>query len=177
MIKRHVVKLSEEERNALEQICKTGRIAAQRRRHAEILLLVDQGEHGPSMTDLEVAERMELSIRCIAKVRQRCVDEGLELALERKKRSRERTARLDGDAEARLISLACSDAPEGQARWTLKLLSERLVELEIVESVAYETVRRVLKKHDKTLAEANVVHCGERGRRICLSDGGSTGCL
>ncbi|ASJ70590.1 helix-turn-helix domain-containing protein [Granulosicoccus antarcticus] len=158
MPKRHVVKLSEEECHALEQICKTGRIAAQKRRHAQILLLVDQGEHGPSMTDAEVAERMELTTRCIAKTRQRCVEEGLELALQRKRRSRERTARLDGDAEARLVSLACSDAPEGQVRWTLKLLSERLIELEIVESVAYETVRQVLKKHHKTLAETHVVH-------------------
>jgi len=158
MPKRHVVKLSEEERDALEQICSKGRVAAQRRRHAGILLLVDESEHGPSMVDTEVAERMEVTARCVAMVRKRCVDDRLELALERKKRSRERTAKLDGDAEARLVSLACSEAPEGRARWTLNLLTERLVELEIVESVACETVRQVLKKHDQALAEANVVH-------------------
>ncbi len=177
MPKRYVVKLSEDERDALEQICKKGRVAAQRRRHAGILLLADEGEHGPSMTDVEVAERIEVTTRCVAKVRERCVDEGLEVALQRKKRSRERTAKLDGDAEARLVSLACSDAPEGQARWTLKLLTERLVELEIVESVACETVRQVLKKHNKTLAETNVVYCAKRGWGVRLSDGGSAGCL
>lgn len=158
MPKRHVVKLSDEERDALEQICHKGRVAAQRRRHAGILLLVDEGEHGPSMTDAETAERMSVTTRCVAMVRKRCVDEGLERALERKKRSRERTAKLDGEAEARLVTLACGKAPEGRVRWTLKLLSERLVELEIVESVGRETVRQVLKKHDQTLAKANVVH-------------------
>ena len=138
--------------------CQTRPRCRSRRRHASILLLVDQGEHGPSMCDTEVAEQIGITERSVAMIRKRCVDEGLELALERKKRVRERTRRLDGDAEARLVSLACSEAPEGQARWTLKLLANELVELEIVPSIAIETVRQVLKKHHQTLAKANVVH-------------------
>jgi transposase len=175
MIRRHVVELNEDERNALEGIVKQGRAAAQRRRHAGILLLVDQGEHGPSMSDSEAAEQMGITARSVAMIRKRCVDEGLELALERKKRVRERDRRLDGDGEARLVSLACSEAPEGHARWTLKLLANQLVELEVVSSIATETVRQVLKKHHKTLAKANVVYRAQGKRRFRLPDGSRAG--
>ena len=91
-------------------------------------------------------------------IRERCVTEGLDAALERKKRSRDRSRRLDGEGEARLVSLACSDAPEGYARWTLRMLADKLIELEVVESISLECVRQVLKKHHQTLAKANVVH-------------------
>lgn len=150
--KRYVVKLSADERAALEAIVGKGTVAAQKRRHASILLLVDEGEHGPRMSDAEAAEQLELTVRTIERTRERCVRDGLELALQRKLRSRERTACLDGEAEARLVQLACSEAPEGRARWTLRMLSEKLVELEIVESVTHETVRRVSKKHHQALA-------------------------
>jgi len=158
MAKYHVVKLSEEERDILEKICKQGTVAAQRRRHAGILLLADEGAYGPSLTDVEVAEQMDLTPRCVENTRKRCVELGLEQALERKARHRERTRALDGESEARLISLACSEAPQGHARWTLKLLSHKLVELEIVPSISPETVRQVLKKHHKTMAQTDVVH-------------------
>ena len=110
-------------------------------------------------------------------IRERCVTEGLDSALERKKRSRERARRLDGEDEARLVSLACSDAPEGHARWTLTMLADKLVELDVVESISHECVRQVLKKHHQTLAEANVVHPGTRQRPLRVSNGGRTGCL
>ena len=152
VVKRYVVKLSADERAALEAIVAKGTVAAQKRRHASILLVVDEGEHGPSMSDSEAAETLGVTVRTIERTRQRCVNDGLELALQRKPRSRERTERLDGEAEARLVQIACSEAPEGRARWTLRLLSKRLVELEIVETIAHETVRRVLKKHHQTLA-------------------------
>lgn len=145
-MKKHVVRLTPDEREELECIVKKGRVAAQRRRHAGILLLADEGEQGPAMTDAEVAERMEVTTRCVEKTRVRLVSEGLVRALERKKRHRERAQRLDGEAEAQLIKLACSDAPEGQARWTLRMLAEKMVELEIVDTVSHETVRQVLKK-------------------------------
>jgi len=150
--KRYVVTLSADERAALEAILAKGTVAAQKRRHASILLAVDEGGHGPAMSDSEAGELIGVTVRTVERTRERCVNDGLELALQRKPRSRERTERLDGEAEARLVQIACSEAPEGRARWTLRLLSERLVELEIVDSVAHETVRRVLKKHHQTLA-------------------------
>ena len=115
---------------------------------------------GQSRSIDEVAERTGFSRRTVEQIRERCVTEGLDSALQRKKRSRERSQRLDGEGEARLISLACSDAPEGYARWTLHLLSDKLVELEVVESISHECVRQVLKKRCKTLAKTNVVHPG-----------------
>jgi transposase len=162
MKKRFVVKLTLDERSRLEGLIKRGREAAYRRRHAEVLLLVDEGEHGPKLIDRVAAERTGFSRRTVEQIRERCVTEGLDSALERKPRSRERSRRLDGEDEARLISLACSDAPEGHARWTLNLLSEKLVELNVVESISHECVRQVLKKHHKTLAKADVVHPAKR---------------
>ena len=150
--KRYVVRLSPDERSALEAIVSTGTVAAQKRRHATILLAVDESEHGPAMSDAEAAESIGVTSRTIERTRERCVSDGLELALQRKPRKRERTPRLDGDAEARLVQIACSEAPEGRAHWTMRLLSERLVELEIVDTIHPETVRRVLKKHYQTLA-------------------------
>lgn len=160
MKKRFVVKLTLGERSQLKGLIRRGREAAYRRRHAEVLLLVDEGEHGPKLVDTVVAERTGFSRRTVEQVRERCVTEGLDSALERKKRCRERSQRLDGEGEARLISLACSDAPKGHARWTLHLLSDKLVELEVVESISHECVRQVLKKHHKTLAKADVVYPG-----------------
>ena len=146
MKKRYVVRLTSDERTRLEGLMKRGREAAYRRRHAEVLLLVDQGKHGPAQIDREVAERTGFTRRTVEQIRERCVTEGLDSALERKKRSRERSRRLDGEGEARLITLACSDAPAGYARWTLHLLADKLVELEVVESISHECVRQVLKK-------------------------------
>lgn len=168
MKKRYVVRLSAEERERLEGLVNRGREAAYRRRHAQILLLADQGADGESVIDREVAERVGCTRRLVEQVRERCVCEGLQAALERKKRNRERSRVLDGEGEARLVSLACSKPPAGQARWTLQLLRDQLVELEIVESISPETVRQVLKKRDQTLAEADVVHPrpGERGIRV-----------
>ncbi len=177
MKKRYVVRLTSDERTRLEGLIKYGREAAYRRRHAEVLLLVDEGEYGPKQIDREVAERTGFARRTVEQIRERCVTEGLASALERKKRSRERARRLDGEDEARLISLACSDAPEGHARWTLNMLADKLVELDVVESISHECVRQVLKKHHQTLAEANVVYPGTRQRPLRVSNGGRAGGL
>lgn len=158
MKKRYVVRLTSEARTRLEGLIKRGREAAYRRRHAEVLLLVDEGTHGPNKTDREVADRIGFTWRTVEQIRERCVTEGLDLTLERKKCSRERLQRLDGEGEARLISLACSDAPKGHARWTLHLLADKLVELEVVDSISHECVRQVLKKRHKTLAKTDVVY-------------------
>ena len=160
MRKCYVVKLTYDERDQLENLINRGREAAYRRRHAQVLLLVDEGEHGPGFSDKDAAERTGFTRRTVEQIRERCVTEGLQAALERKKRSRVRTQKLDGEGEARLISLACSDAPEGYARWTLHMLADHLVELNVVDSISYECVRQVLKKHHKTLAETDVVPTG-----------------
>ena len=177
MKKRYVVKLTLDERGQLEGIINRGREAAYRRRHAQVLLLVDEGEHGPGLTDTVAAERAGFTRRTVEQIRERCVTEGLPAALERKKRSRERSRKLDGEGEAKLISIACSDAPEGHARWTLHMLADKLVELEIVDAISHECVRQVLKKHDQAVAKANVVHPGGRQRSFCLSDGRGAGGL
>ncbi len=160
MKKRYIVKLTSEERDQLESIINRGREAAYRRRHAQVLMLVDEGEHGPGYFDKIAAEQTRFTRRTVEQIRERCVTEGLSAALERKKRSRSRTQKLDGEGEARLISLACSDAPEGYVRWTLHMLADHLVELNVVESISHECIRQVLKKHHQTLAETNVVHTG-----------------
>lgn len=171
MKKRYVVRLTDEEREQLTGLVKRGREAAYRRRHAQVLLLADESEAGENLPDREVAERVGCTRRTVEQIRERCVCEGLSAALERKPRSRERSRVLDGTGEARLVSIACSEPPEGYARWTLKLLSERLVELEVVESIASETVRQVLKKRHQTLAEAHVVHSSARERGLRMSNG------
>jgi len=174
MKKLYVVRLTLEERSLLQSLVNTGRVAAYRRRHAQLLLLVDQGEQGPSNSDSEAAEHVGVSRQTVENVRKRCVLEGLDSALERRKRSRERSVVLDGDAEAKLVAIACSEPPKGQARWTLHLLCDELKKREVVLSVSHESVRKVLKKHHQTLAPGNVVHPAEAGRRLRLRDGAGT---
>lgn len=171
MKKRYVIRLSLEEREMLDGLVKRGREAAYRRRHAQVLLDADESDFGPAMIDRVVAERTGYSQRMVEQIRERCVCEGLHAALERKKRSRERSRVLDGEGEAHLVSIACSAPPPGHARWTLKMLSDRLVQLEVVESISKETVRRVLKKHYQTVAEENVVHPAATQRSVRVPDG------
>lgn len=147
MKKKYIIRLSEEERQNLTSLVRKGKVAAYRRTHAQILLLTDEGEHGPGYQDNEVAQRVGVNHRTVSRLRERCVERGLDAALEREPRQRERSRALDGDAEAQVIALMCGEPPAGQSRWTLHLLSQRLVALEVVESVSHETVRQVLKKH------------------------------
>lgn len=175
MKKLYVVRLTEEERGRLHDLVHKGRVVAYRRRHAQVLLLVDQGEHGPGHPDRVVAERMEIGHRTVEKIRQRCVLEGLEAALGRHPRSRERASVLDGEGEAKLVAMACSEPPEGCARWTLHLLADELQRRRVVASISHETVRQVLKKHDQTLATEDVVHSTEAGCGLRVRDGAGTG--
>ena len=124
-----------------------GTASAKKLAHARVLLKADQGENGPAWVDEVIAEAVEVSTDTVARVRQRFVEQGLEAALVRKKQDRPSRERvLDGSAEARLLAVACSDPPDGRAAWTLTMLADKLVELEVVESVSRESVRRVLKK-------------------------------
>lgn len=146
MPKTHHVTLEPSERAELEAILRRGRTAAHRHRHARILLKADENQEGGGMKDREIAKSVDVSIPTVERVRRILVEHGLERALERKDPDRHYHRKLDAKGEAQLIALACGDPPEGRQRWTLKLLAEKLVELEVVESIGTETVRSTLKK-------------------------------
>ena len=175
MKKKYIVRLSAEERQQLTQLVHTGKVAAYRRTHAQILLWADEGDAGPGLLDEAAAVRAGVSASTVARVRQRCVEQGLEAALSRQPRSRERSRCLDGAGEAHLVALMCSDPPAGQARWTLQLLGAHLVALGVVESISHETVRKVLKKRHQTLAAEDVVHSAETGCGLRVRDGAGAG--
>ena len=146
-MKKYIVTLTAEERRALSDLIAVGKAAAQKLTHARILLKADAAEGGPAWPDGRIAEAIEVSTATIERVRQRFVEQGLETALVRKKQARpSRQRALDGRAEARLIALACSPPPDGRKSWTMRLLADKLVELEVVPSASDETVRRSLKK-------------------------------
>jgi len=144
--KRHVVVLSEEERARLHTLIGQGVAPARVLTHARILLKANQGEAGPGWTDAATAAALEVHPATVARIRMQCVAAGLDAALYRKAPARQYHRRLDGEQEARLVALACSAPPEGHKRWTLRLLAERMVELQVVETVSYETVRQALKQ-------------------------------
>jgi transposase len=126
--------------------------AAHKRLHAQILLKADVSDAGKKRTDSEISEALGISTRTVERVRQRLVQEGLDAALNRAQPPRVRSRVIDGENEAHLIALACTGAPDGRSRWTLRLLGQRMVELGYVASVSHETIRQVLKKRIKTLA-------------------------
>ena len=143
---KYVVRLTMEERGTLEALLAEGRSAADKLLRARMLLKADIGEGGPGWTDEEIAEAFEVGQSTVHRLRQRLVEEGVEATLVRKPRPGHRLPKLDGEKEARLVALACSSPPAGRARWTLQLLADKLVELEVVDSISDETVRQRLKK-------------------------------
>lgn len=144
--KKAVVILSQGERARLQTLIGRGTAPAQTLTHARIVLKANQGEGGPGWTDAAIAGALEVDPTTVARVRRQCVAEGVDAALTRKAPEREYRRTLDGEQEAHLIALACSAPPEGQQRWTLRLLAKQLVALECVDSVSHETVRQVLKQ-------------------------------
>ena len=142
----YIVELTGEEREDLTKLVRTGKVAAYKRRHAEILLRSDAGSEGPSWSDARIAEALDIGTATVERLRKRFVTEGLEAALGRRKTERMSLRRLDGDGEAKLIALVCGEAPEGYSRWTLRLLAERMVALEYVDRLSKNTVHRLLKK-------------------------------
>jgi hypothetical protein len=145
MNKKYIVRLSDEEHRDLTELISKGQAAASKIRHAHILLKADAD--GPAWTDKRIAETFCVSVNTVLGVRQRLVEQGLEAALNRKKQDHpSRTPCLDGEGEARLIALRCSAPPAGHARWTLRLLADQAVALDIVEAISHETVRQALKK-------------------------------
>jgi len=146
MEKRYRVTLLESERTELRKLVSVGKSAAQKLVRARILLLADQAEGGPAKSDPEIVESLGCGRASVERIRKRFVEDGLEAALNPKPSQRVYERKLDGKAEAHLVAMACGAPPEGRARWTLRLLSDRMVVLEHVDAVSYETVRRVLKK-------------------------------
>ena len=147
MNKKYIVRLEPQEREELKKLVSKGKAAARKLTHARILLGSDVSEAGPGWTDEQISTALGVTTRTVEHVRQQCVEEGLNAALERKKRETGPVERiLDGEKEARLVAICCSEPPKGRVRWTLKLLADRLVELDIVESISPNTVLRTLKK-------------------------------
>lgn len=146
-MKKYIVRLDAEERLRLEQLAGVGKGAACRIRHANILLAVDESEAGAQMKDVEAARAFNVSVRSIESLRKRLVEEGLDAALDRKKRVCPSIEKMfDGEKEAKLIAIACGPKPAGRTRWTLQLLAERVVALKIVERCSPQTVMRMLQK-------------------------------
>ena len=144
-MKKYIVELTSEERKQLQQLVKKGKVPGYKIRHAQMLLKADQGNHGPGWPDVQVAEVFASHVTTVERLRKRFIEQGLETALERNKRNNY-ARKLDGDAEAHLIAIACSAPPAGRSEWSLRLLADRLVELSVVDSVSYMTVSRTLKK-------------------------------
>lgn len=141
---KHVVRLTTEERRPLARLIRAGKNPARLLAHAHVLLKADAD--GPGLGDEAIATALDCGARTVARIRKAFAEGGLDAALHRKKPTGRRYRKLDGEPEARLVALACSPAPEGRGRWTLQLLADRLVELEVVQAISDETVRRALKK-------------------------------
>ena len=151
MSKKYIVELTLEERTQLKEIINAKRMAAHKRRHAQMLLKLDQGPEGPDWSDKQVAAAFDCTARSAERLRRRLVEGGIDVALQHGNRGSYRARALDGVAEAHLIALACGDAPEGYNRWTVRLLSDQMVSLERVESCSKSSVHRVLKKTNLSL--------------------------
>lgn len=146
MPKKYRVTLTAEEREQLTAMVSKGKAAARALTHARILLKTDETEGGPAWTDAAVCAALDVGLCTVMRVRERFVEEGLDAALRPRPSSYVQPRKLDGHLEAQLVTLACSEAPEGQARWSLRLLADRFVELGHVEELSHETVRQTLKK-------------------------------
>ncbi len=144
--KKYVLKLSPDERSALAEVVQQPRAPRWKMLRARALLKCDQGPGGPAWSDARIAEALECTIQSLENWRKQAVLQGPLSLLERQPYHRRTPPKLDGEGEARLMALACSPAPRGHARWTLRLLAEHLVSLEVVDSISHETVRQALKK-------------------------------
>ena len=156
MAPRYRVALVESERAELEALTRNGKTGTKKFINARALLLCDTGPHGPAWIVANVAKALGVTSRIIEHIKKRFVEDGLEAALERKKRETPpRAVVFDGEFEARLTALACSEAPEGHARWTVRLLADKAVELKFASSVSHMTAQRILKKANLSLTAVN----------------------
>src|SRR5215471_15814554 len=157
-----------EERGQLEDMIGKGKRSAQLLRKARILLKADVSEAGEGWSDSRIAEALNTSVATVFRTRQQLVEEGFEAVLTRKYNANSARQRIfDGVAEAKLIALTCGPAPEGYAKWTLRLLEEKVVELQIVERASDNTIGRTLKKRSQAASEAAMGYCARRQRSLC----------
>ncbi len=145
------VTLTNEERTQLTALVSKGKGNARRIRRAQTLLLADENQREGSWKDADIAKALNAHVRTIERTREKCVQEGIEAALNHTRPQKSRAKVLDGAAEAQLAKLACTEAPDGHERWSLQMLADRLIELEVVETVSRETVRTTLKKMNLNL--------------------------
>ncbi len=144
--KQYNVTLTKEEREELTKLVNKGKGQARRLRRARILLMANEEQVGGGWKDADIAKALKASVRTVERTRQKCVEMGIEMALNHTRPKKTRSKALDGEAEARLVQLACSQAPDGREEWSMQLLADKLIELEVVETVSRETVRTTLKK-------------------------------
>ena len=144
--KRYRVTLTGEERAELETLVKKGKGSASRLRRARILLMADEEQSGGGWKDAEIAKALSAHQRTVERIRQTCVEMGIESALNHTRPKKSRPKVLDGEKEARLVQLACTAAPDGHEEWSMQMLADKLIELEVVETISRETVRTTLKK-------------------------------
>lgn len=143
---KYKVTLTSEERQILLDLINTGKASKEKLNRARILLKTDRGQEGEHWDDVKIAEAFYVSTKTVERTRKLFVEEGFEAALERKFQANRKKRIIQGDEEAHLVAIVCSEPPEGYCKWTLRLLADKMVELEYVETVSYETVRRALKK-------------------------------
>lgn len=152
MAKRYRIELSAQERSELESLTRRDRVGAKKFVHARTLLLCDSGREGPAWTSARIAEALGITSRTIENTKRRLVEAGMQSALERKKREVPPVKSIfDGEKEARLLALACSSPPAGRRRWTVRLLAEELVRLDIFEKISKSSVQNALKKMNLNL--------------------------
>jgi hypothetical protein len=143
---KYIITLTEEEREKLQAVSRKGSHSSQKVLNALILLNSDESQGGKKVTNEQISQVLQISMRKIDRVRQRFVEKGFETALNGHPKEREYKSKVDGDLEARLVAISCSEAPKGFSRWSLRMLADKAVELKYAESLSHETVRRVLKK-------------------------------
>lgn len=177
-VKRYVVRLSAEEREQLQNLIRKGKSPANRLLKARILLKADISEAGEGWSDSKIIEALETTPSMVYRVRRQLVEEGFEAVLSRKQRATPAvTPIFDGEKEAKLIALACSKPPKGYARWSLRLLEDKVVELKIVDRASDSTIGRVLKKHSQAPSPGAVGHSAQGQQRLRGRNGGRAGRL
>lgn len=151
-MKKYIIKLSKEERELLKKTIASGRGSARMFTRARILSKADQGEYGPGWSDEQISDALDVTVQTIERVRKQFVEEGFDAVLSRRAYTQKVSRKkIDGNVEARLVALSCSEPPEGFARWTLRLLADKIVELGYVENISHEAIRQTLKKTNSSL--------------------------
>lgn len=158
MANTYKVTLTKQEREELMIIIKKGKHTSQTYRNAYVLLNTDIGNYSDKITNEAISKVLKIGMRTIDRVKKRFVEEGFEFCLVRKPTSREYDRKIDGDVEAHLISISCGEPPKGFARWSLRLLADKMVELNYIENISHESVRTLLKKRVKALKSKGVVN-------------------